>query len=229
MTDAMPTETITQPSLSLPVDPEHGGIRTVGCLSFIFVTVAAFFIYSMMIPDGPLLTGMLALLTGAFVAYMADAWMKRHWPSGRQLLVDDTAIQVKQYNKVEMQVDPQRQVNVLPWRFTVKRSGRVKKGWYVVALGLEQDEMLLPVYAFAPPERFEELPLASLFTTLQKEEKKEASVTGSARELKAAGQQRRLHDAEKARGLLGAELTIDQFETYLRELQKQFPHWMPQK
>jgi hypothetical protein len=229
MTDVIRTETVAQPSLSLPVDPEHSGIRTVGCLSFILVAIAAFFLYSIIVPEASLLTVMLAVLTGAVVAYMADAWMKRYWPSGRQLVVDDAAIQVKQYDKVEMQVDPQRQVNVLPWRFTVKRNGRVKKGWYVVALGLEQDEMLLPVYTFAPPERFEELPLSSLFTALQKEEKKEASVTGSARELKAAGQQRRLHDAEKARSLLGAELTIEQFETYLRELQKQFPQWMPQK
>ena len=229
MTDVLQSEITTQPSLSLPVDPEHSGIRTVGCLSFLLVTGAAFFLYSIILSDAALLNGMLALLTGAFVAYMADSWMKRHWPSGRKLLVDEATIQVNQYDKIEISVDPQQQVNVLPWRFTVKRNGRVKKGWYVIALGLEQDEMLLPIYTFAPPERFEQLPLASHFTALQKDDKKEASVTGSVRELKAAGQQRRLHDAEMARGLLGAELTIDQFETYLHTLQKQFPHWMPQK
>ena len=229
MTDVMQTETVTQPSLSLPVDPEHSGIRTVGCLAFIFITGAAFVLFSMILSDAALLNGMLALLAGAFVAYVADSWMKSNWPSGRKLLVDDATVQVSNKGKVEMRIDPQRQVNVLPWRFTVKRNGRVKKGWYVIALGLEQDEMLLPVYTFAPPERFEALPLAGYFTALQKENEKEASVTGSARELKAAGQQRRLHDAEKARGLLGAELTIDQFEVYLKTLQKQFPHWMPQK
>lgn len=229
MTDITHSDSAPQPSLSVPVDPEHSGIRTVGCLSFIFASVAAFLLYSVILTDAGLLNLMLALLTAGLVAFMADAWMKRHWPSGRHLLVDNANIQVNQYDKVEMRVDPQRQVNVLPWRFTVKRNGRVKKGWYVVALGLEQDEMLLPVYTFAPPERFEQLPLASHFTTLQKEDQKEVSVTGSARELKAAGQQRRLHDAEKARGLLGAEVTIDQFEAYLHVLQKQFPHWMPQK
>jgi hypothetical protein len=229
MTDGIQSQVISQPSLSLPADPEHSGIRTVGCLAFILVTVAAFALYSIILGEAQLLNGMLALLTGALVAYFADAWMKRHWPSGRQLQIDDAAIQIRQYDRVEMQVDPQRQVNVLPWRFTVKRNGRVKKGWYVVALGLEQDELLLAVYTFAPPDRFEQLPLAGHFTALQKEDKKEASVTGSARELKAAGQQRRLHDAEKARSLMGAELTIDQFETYVKALQQQFPQWMPQK
>jgi hypothetical protein len=229
MTDGIQSQVISQPSLSLPVDPEHNGIRTVGCMAFILVTVAAFALYSIILGEAQLLNGMLALLTGALVAYFADAWMKRHWPSGRQLQIDDAAIQIRQYDRVEMQVDPQRQVNVLSWRFTVKRNGRVKKGWYVVALGLEQDELLLPVYTFAPPDRFEQLPLSAHFTALQKEDKKEASVTGSARELKAAGQQRRLHDAEKARSLMGAELTIDQFETYVKALQQQFPQWMPQK
>lgn len=229
MTDSIHAQTLAQPSLTLPVDPEHTGIRTVGCLTFIIATVGAFVLYSLLMPEAALLTGMLAALTGGVIAYFADAWMKRNWPSGRQLIIDDASIQIKQKDRVEMQVDPQRQVNVLPWRFTVKRNGRVKKGWYVIALGLEQDELLLPVYTFAPPERFEQLPLASHFTALQRENEKEATVTGSARELKEAGQQRRLHDAEKARGLLGAELTVEQFEVYLRALQEQFPQWMPQK
>lgn len=229
MTDASLPNPITDTPLSLPVDPEHGGIRAVGCLTFFLTSGAAFMVLGVVLAQAALLNVLLALLVGAFIAYLVDQWLKGHWPSGRRLLVDDTTVQVMQRDKVELSVDPQRQVNVLPWRFTVRRNGRVKKGWYVIALGLEQDDMLLPVYTFAPPERFETLPLADHFTALQREDKKEANVTGSARELKAAGQQRRLHEAEKARGILGAEVTIDQFETYLRTLQAKFPQWMPQK
>src|SRR5687768_5445078 len=107
MTDVMQTETVTQPSLSLPVDPETSGIRTVGCLAFIFITGAAFVLFSMILSDAALLNGMLALLAGAFVAYVADSWMKRNWPSGRKLLVDDATVQVSNKGKVEMRIDPQ--------------------------------------------------------------------------------------------------------------------------
>jgi hypothetical protein len=227
MIDTLQSDPITHTPLSLPVDAEHSGIRTVGCFTFFAASVAAFFLFSLLLSG--LLTLMLALLTGAAIAFLADYWMKRHWPSGRRLVVDQGAVQVMQNDKVEMTVDASRQVNVLPWRFTVKRNGRVKKGWYVIALGLEQDDLLLPVYTFASPDRFEELPLKSLFTALQREDKKEKGVTGSARELKQAGLQHRLQDAEKARSLMGAEVTIEQFETYLQTLQTQFPQWMPQK
>jgi len=227
MTDTLPFDTPLSSPLSLAVDAEHGGIRTVGCITFFLASVAAFFLFSLVLTG--VLTLMVALLTGAGIAFLADYWMKRHWPSGRRLVVNDRSIHITQSDKIEMQVDASRQVNVLPWRFTVKRNGRVKKGWYVIALGLEQDEMLLPVYTFMPPERFEQLPFSDLFTALQREEKKEKAVMGSARELKQAGLQHRLQDAEKARSLLGAELTLEQFETYLHTLQTQFPQWMPQK
>lgn len=214
--------------LTFPVDPEHSGIRVVGCFTFFLFSGAAFLLYSKLLPDAALVNLLLALLSGAFIAYVADAAMKRSWPSGRRLVIDGNAIQVMQHNKIEMRVDAERQVNIMPWRFTVRRNGRARKGWYVIALGLEQDEMLLPVYTFAPPERFEALPLADHFTALQRDDKKEVA-TGSARELKAAGQQRRLHEAEKARSVIGAEVTVEQFESYVRALQEKFPHWMPQK
>ena len=46
-------------------------------------------------------------------------------------------------------------------------------------------------------------------------------------DLRLAGEQRRLRDAENHRWMFGAEMTPPDFITYLTRLNTQFPEWMP--
>lgn len=225
----MTADVLSSPApLVLPVDAEHGGIRAAGCATLFAMTLFSFFVLSLLLPHAALVNVLLALMMGAGAAYGTDRTLKGRWQSGRILTADARTIQLTQNQRQEMHIAAGQQVNVLPWRFTVSRNGRVKKGWYVVALGLEQEDLLLPVYTFLPPEEFEKLPLADQFTLLVREDKNEAAMTGSAREMKAAGQQRRLREAEKMRSVMGAEVTPEQFTAYIAYLQAHYPHWMPQ-
>jgi hypothetical protein len=219
--------TAAPPLLMLPVDAEHGGIRMAGCLSFIVTTLVSYFVLSLLIQDslGIGLVLIASLLLGAGMAYGLDRQLKKTWPSGRALTVTDQAILLTKHNQPETTLNPHQQVNVLAWRFEVKRNGRVKKGWYVIGLALEQEDSYIPVYTFAPPERFQSLPWAHHFETLQRPSSVEDQ-KASARELKLAGLQRRLYTAEKMRQQQGAEVTFEQFEQWVAFLQEQYPSWM---
>ena len=46
-------------------------------------------------------------------------------------------------------------------------------------------------------------------------------------DLRLAGEQRRLRDAENHRWMFGAEMTPTDFITYITRLKTQFPEWMP--
>lgn len=226
----MVTAEISQPSsepvsfLELPVDTGHSGIQA-GCAVFLAAIVVSFVVFNWLLPDAPGVVIILSLFTAGSLSWMVENRLKSNHTPRRKLLVEPETIKISRHSVEEMSVDPRKQVNVLAWRFEVPRNGRVKKGWYVVALGLEQDEMLLPVYTFAAPERFKDIPLAHHFAPLQRMDKLPKE-TGSVREMKLAGQQRRLHDAERMRHLNGAELTLEAFEEYIVYLQEHYPAWM---
>jgi len=118
-------------------------------------------------------------------------------------------------------------VNVTQWRFTVKRRGRAEKGWYVVAIALEQDDVYLPVYTLVSPEQYEAMDKADQFIelTLRREDFIKKSAKGD--DIRLSGTQRQLYVAETARGLDGAEMLPDDFNTFLRYLHNNFYRWMP--
>lgn len=210
-------------SLNIAVDAEHTGIRTAGCGVFVATLGVSYLIFNLFIPEAFLAVLVGSLLTAAGISYFVDMRLKEMWPSGRSLYADNNTIHIKRKDNIETSIDPQKQVNVLSWRFEVKRTGRVKKGWYVVGLALEQDDTYIPVYTFASPDQFETLPIKHTFETLQPAEKVKAA---AGRDMRLAGQQRRLHTAEKIREINGAEMSLQQFEQYIMFLQKQYPSWM---
>lgn len=210
--------------LSFRVDTEHAGIRA-GCVVFAFATLISFGVFSLLMPEASVLVLILSLVTGAAISYAVENQLKSKFATGRTLKASDDIIEIARSGAAEMSIDPRKQVNVLAWRFEVPRSGRIKKGWYVVALGLEQDDNLLSFYTFSAPDRFKDVPLSNHFEPLQKADKISKD-TGSAREMKLAGQQRRLHEAEKMRHMQGAELALEDFEQLLDHLQDRYPAWM---
>ncbi len=209
--------------LDLPVDPEHTGVRAAGCGVFALTLVASFVVFNLLVPEAFLVILVGSLLTAGVISFLVDNRLKTLWPSGRRLIADVNTIQLQRHGKPENVISPTQQVNVLPWRFEVKRNGRVKKGWYVVALALEQDDALIAVYTFASPDQFDKMILKQAFDVLQPPEKVKV---GSGREMRLAGQQRRLHMAEKVREINGAEMPFAQFEKYIEFLQSHYPAWM---
>jgi hypothetical protein len=165
------------------------------------------------------------LLLGAGAMQVTEKALKGRWKSDRFVTVDEDAIYVQDRKGKQHVINPDQQVNVLMWRFQTRRRSRIPKGWYVLALALEQDDNYLPVYAVSSPEDYESLPLSSQFTML-----KPKSKTGDEpQNLRLAGQQRRLYTAEGARDLHGVEMTLDDFRRFIQTLQTRYPAWMPTK
>lgn len=234
-----PTQTLETPEdvrFSEAVDIEHGGIRMAGCATLVVGFGLSFFILqAFILPDGFLINGFLSIALAAGLTYVIDAYLTGRWSSGRRVEITTNQIAITHHGKTQRTIDPSQHVNVLLWRFPVRRSQRVKKGWYVVACSLEQDGEYLPVYTFLPPEDFKDFPLNERFTQLATKRPSETMGIarkpgdgGSVRELKIAGEQRRLQLAERDRGDLGAEMTSEQFSDYLMFLQTNFERWMPQ-
>lgn len=209
--------------LVLPVDVEHGGIRAAGCGTLAGSIILIFLLLSFMgLPA--LITGVSSIGLGALVANLLDRYLKQNWPSGRELRADANSVTLHNRETLEYEIAVQQHVNLLMWRFEVPRTGRVRRGWYVLALALEQDGDYLATYTFASPKVFEDMPYADRFTRLDRKRMRKAK-TESIREMKAAGEQRRLMTAESERGFNGAELTYDDFLQLVEFLHEHFPSW----
>lgn len=215
-------QTHNHDSLSLPVDPEHGGLRFAVLACFIGVGVLSFIIAGALLSNlsfGLLISGAIGIGSAVVVTRVVEARLKNRWPSGRTLDISPTAIRLALKGTTQRELDPTQHINVLMWRFTISRRTRIPKGWYVVAVALMQEGIYIPVYTFMSPEDFQALPLADQYAQLSAPKKQEA-------DMRLAGQQRRLREAEVWRWNEGAEVTKEDFMTYFNHLQAHFPAWM---
>lgn len=214
-----------QQHVEYKVDGEHGMLRFSIILVFIVSWIVSFIIFSAIIPSEGLnlLAGGLGFGFAAFLTQQVDKLLKQRWPSGRVVRVQDDSIVLAKGSKEEDRIDATRAVNVLTWRFAISRRSHVRKGWFMVACALEQDDHYIAIYTFISPQDFEDLGGANQFTMLQT--KKE--IENQRNDMRLAGIQRRLHSAENVRWMSGAEMTSEDFVAYLNHLQEQFPQWMP--
>ncbi len=212
---------------SFPVDVEHGGMRLMVSIVFIAGVPISYILINLLIPgQGINLIALIGALGLAYVyAQFTENYLKKNWSSGRLVRVDADSAQIIKKGKVESTIDVQQQVNVLMWHFKVPRRARVPKGWYMIACMLEQEDESLPVYTFVSPTDFESMEAGNHFKKLVR--KKELKSQDMERNLRMAGEQRRLHNAETRRWMEGAEMSKEDFESYVAHLQAQFPTWMP--
>jgi len=216
--------------LKIAVDNEHGALRFTIVIIFIVGWFISFFILNAAIPNEGL--NLIAIIVSfaitALFTQQIEKVLKKRWPSGRTVQIDQNTIKVVNKNGGQQSIDGDKQVNVHLWRFAIKRRSRVPKGWLMIACALEQDDAYLPVYTFMSPEQFDGLRNNTRFATLmsQKEASKSTGGIGQT-DLRMAGEQRRLHTAENARWMNGAEMTADDFQNFIKQLQNQFPQWMP--
>ncbi len=198
----------------LPVDVEHLGVRVVVPL----LAVAALVLTLML---GPVLLAALnleetaasslllplAILAAIGAAMLADRLLKRYWPSGREVLVDDNWLVLRDRKNPERVLRWDGRVNLLTWRFSVPRRGRVPKGYLCLAMQLLQDEQQVTLYTFYDPKKFDQVEEGEAFTPLVSRR----ALQEDRLNLRVAGQQRRLLQAEDERWQNGAELQPEDF------------------
>ncbi len=212
------------PNIEFEVDREHSGARMVGCLTFLIGALASYFIISVFLPQGGLITIVAALIIAVGLTYGADYLTKRYWPSNRYIQFLGDMIKLVNGDKVQGAIDAEQNVNLLMWHFEAKRHPRVPKGWYVVANALEQDGEYIVTYSIVSPSDFEALPLSRLSVRYQRKKKRKQE---DGRNLREAGNQRRIAQAEFHRGELGAELSQEDYYAYLDYLADTYTSWMP--
>lgn len=207
---------------SIPVDPEHAALRLAIIGTFVGLTIVSYLVLNTILQgEGFNILAILgALALGIGGMQLVDGFLKRRWPSGRALEIAGDTVRLVLRGRVQTEIDGTQHVNVMMWRFEIKKRARAPKGWYVIALALMQDDNYIPVYTFVSPEDFKMLPFSSQYSKLAA--RKEAE-----QDMRLAGQQRRLLNAEAARWNEGAEVTKPDFDAYVEQLKNRFPVWMP--
>ncbi len=197
-----------------PVDIEHLGIRfsvpVVALVALVLTWVLAPRVLEALgLSDTAVGLAQLPLVIAAGVggAYVTDRLLKGRWLSGREILADGQSLILREKNGTEKTIDFQERVNALAWRFTVKRRGRVPKGHLCVAFQLIQNEQEVTVYTFMSPNKVEALENVHHFTPLASRK----TLGDDRLNMKVAGLQRRLLQAEDSRWEHGAELTTEAF------------------
>ena len=211
------------PTIEFAVDSEHSGVRMLGCFSFLFGAVISFLVLNTIVPNGGLITIAAAIAIAVGLTYAADFFSKKYWPSNRAIQFLGDIIQLIQSNKVQGEIDAERNVNILMWHFEARRHPRVPKGWYVVANALEQDGEYITTYSIVSPADFDSLPLSRLSARFQRKKGKKDEV----RDLRKSGNMRRIEQAEFYRGEFGAEMSPEDYRSYLEYLADTYTSWMP--
>ncbi len=211
-------------SLKIPVDPEPASFRVI----LVVVLILGFVIGYM--GTSALLSLAACNLIGIFTGFglgavfmqLMERFAKPYWKSNRFVQMTFKSFDTIEDEDVRAIIDPMRDFEAHLWRFDVPRRTRVPKGWYVVGVALEQDDLLLPVYTLISPEDFQKMPYNERFVKLKSQ--KEMDAEGA--NMRLAGQQRRLLKAEAARNLHGAEMLPEDFKLYLHWLHTHYGQWM---
>jgi hypothetical protein len=222
----MDTPITTESSVVFTVDPEHAALRVSIVFVFIGVWIVLFAVLNGLIASEGVnfLAIVISFGITALLTQQIERVLKKRWPSGRAVEIDQQHVRIVKHQQVQHEVDATQQVNVLMWRFPVTRRARVPKGWYMIACALEQNDHYVPVYTFMSPDDFDRLDATRHFALLQG--KKELEKEGRDN-MRLIGEQRRLHVAENIRWMEGAEMDAEDFKKFMMRLQEQYPQWMP--
>jgi hypothetical protein len=222
-----PAQQAQQP-LTFTVDQEHGALRFGVFVVFIATWVIGYFLFNSVIANDGL--NIIAIGLGFGFAYiltnLAERYLKRSWPSGRKVEVGAEYVQIAKRGSVEQAITTEQAVSALFWTFEIRKRSRVPKGWSMLACALHDEDAYLAVYTFMSPKQIEAYSSAGLFRKLTSRRDKQGQA--SLREdVRLAGEQRRLIEAEEFRWINGAEMSHDDFVSYIETIKNRFPEWMP--
>ena len=232
--------TIPDSSLAVPsgpvatktyaLDPEHWKLRAAVFGTFIGVTLGVMVVFSVTFgSEGISVIGILAgLVAGYLSAAAIERGLKGRWHSARQLRLTPNGLQIAKGSTVEQEVSAATTVTPLRWKFQVTRRARVPKGWWMYALSLASPDRQITVYTFMSPKDNETFSRAGQFARLlSKREREKAAEKGVPQNLRQAGEERRLREAEEHRWLAGGEMAPADFTDLLNELDRYLHEWTP--
>ena len=210
------------------VDLTHGGIRATGCLTFGIGLVVISVLVTAIFFNGAfnLAAILIAMIGAAGLTLAVDKLVGDRWVSQRELDLSNDILTMQHKEETQGQISLNKQTNVHLWHFVVPRQTRVPKGWYMVACGLAQEDEYICFYTLVSPSDFEAMPHNQYYVHLQRK-KDLAKASGDAKSFRLAGEQKRLHESEQLRQLLGAEMTSEQFNATIRYLEEHYPQWLP--
>ncbi len=217
-------------SSTLPItvraDVEHSALRLAVLSAFIGIAVLTFVISSALLNvDLALVPIIIALAVGYFASLGIERLLKRTWHSGRTVTVASEGVTLARHGTPEAHILSEDPAEMLRWRFVISRRTRIPKGWSMFACALHIDNTWLAIYTFLPPSQADAFPGSEAFKTLEPL-KKSARADAGRPDLRLAGEQRRLRDAENVRWERGAELSPDDFAACMVALQTHYPQWM---
>jgi hypothetical protein len=102
-----------------------------------------------------------ALPVGVGVTAATEYVLKRVWPSGRAVVIDEGRVRLQRRGEDDRMIEWDKRFNTLRWSFRLKgypRGGkerRVPTSYLCLALQLHQDETKMVVYTFMPPKQAE--------------------------------------------------------------------------
>lgn len=206
-------------TIRLPADPEHAGLRLAVIAAFILGSVLGFFIVSALLPQNSLVLALVVgFAAGGASATLLERGMKGRWHSGRELELTPSAVKLLTRGAPEVEISPYAAVEILRWRFQPKGRGRAPRGWSVVACALAQDDRKLAVYTIMSPQSLDALAGRERFKELTSEKR----AASAAEDIRLAGEQRRLREAEAHRWQTGAELSNEDFAQFVAYAEKRF-------
>jgi len=216
-----------QSTLSLPADPEPTSLRLTLVGILFGGAVVGYLLTFLIFPNSSgcsPLSLIVGVIAGALLMQGAEAVLKPRWDSKTSLELSPQQLNIRKRERELQAINPDNQPRLHMWRFEVKRAGRVPKGWFMVGLAVEDNDIILPSYTLMSPEQLEILPYGEHFTQLvSRDEIKRAD--GDM--MRISGLQRRLLKAEAARDLHGVEIEYDNLLIYIDWIKVHFPEWLP--
>ena len=230
-------------------DPEHGGLRVavlaVLMISLLVAFVLVRFALQQLAAGSALLDFAFVLSCGAAVpialgvTWLAETVMKRVWPSGERVVVDERGVhhtfklEDNEKEEVTQSVLWSSRINVTRWTFRLRgypragRERRVPDKWLCLACELQQDDTRLIFYTYMPPEPaetymtrqpaqdgYQQISLATLYSEAGAR-RWEGTTRPDIPSQMLAGPNGRFWLAERRRWLAGVELTPTDFATLM--------------
>lgn len=222
------------------LDQEHRGIRyavpTILFVAFLlsyFVVSAALRMFFPELNSVIVLSCLGAIPLSLLAAGASEAVLKRVWPSGRQLRVEPTRLELQLPESADRHFDLSERLNTVWWFLRLSeyprggRERRMPKNWYCVGGQLQQNETRMVAYCYASPKRMKIWREAYDLHELDPSEVYDSSfgarfAAPTRPDIKPeviAGKEGRYWLAERNRWNEGVELTQEDFELFLQIVQ----------
>ncbi len=216
------------------VDRNHTPLRLTILISFFVFAFIVYLVTSLVVSSSGLnLVAILAAFVGGYLfSSLLERFLQNRWQSGRRVEITPEKVALVKKSNVEIEVPTEGEVGTaLFWTFVIKRRSHVPKGWSLLAIALQpaHQDRYLTIYSLISPKDLKTFPNRDLFKEVigNKEAQKQDQQESLRGDLRMAGEQRRLRQAENDRWINGAEMNLEDFTQYVEQIKTLFPEWLP--